>query len=351
MTVDIRVAQNDDAKEWDAVNSKSQHGTIFHQWDCLKIIEKHTNTTLYPLIGMKGSNSIGIIPLFFQKKGPIRMVFSPPPHAALFYLGPVMAEYDTLKQEKREIIYLDFQHSIEHFIIHELRAQYILISLSPGIQDPRPFTWSGYSFEPQYDYVIDLTLNRDALFQNLGKKQRQNVSRAKKRGITMELGGRKEYEEILDLMDIRYAQQGKIVPPSREYLLDIYDLYEDNMKIFVGKVNNETITGSIDFQYNSTHYSWIGSPKPKGTITPSPNDLLIWESVCYAQETGMKYYITMNAAGNKRLHSYFASKFNPALKVHFSLKKHSYLTGILEKVYTNITKPLDGIVKNINFEE
>ncbi len=147
-------------------------------------------------------------------------------------------------------------------------------------------------------------------------------------------------------MEIRYAQQGKNITISREYFLDLYDEYKDNLKIFIAKVDGKIVTGSIDFQYRNTHFSWIGNPKPKNRISPSPNDLIIWESVRYAFEQGLRYYVTMNAAGDKRLHSYYASKFDPELKPHFSLKKHSSLTGILEKGYTNITKPLKGVVKH-----
>ena len=101
------------------------------------------------------------------------------------------------------------------------------------------------------------------LLQTLDKKGRQNLNHAKKRGITVEIGGKKEYEKILDLMDIRYAQQGKNVMESREYFLDLYDAYKDIMKIFIAKVEGEIVTGSIDLQYRDTHYSWIGNPKPK----------------------------------------------------------------------------------------
>jgi hypothetical protein len=346
MTIEIRIAQNNEVKEWDEINSKSPHGTLFHQWDWLKITEKHTHTKLYPLIGMKGNTPIGIFPLFFQKKGPVRMVFSPPPHAALFYLGPVLAGYDTLNQEKREINYLGFQNSVENFIKNDLKANYISISLPPGLQDPRPFTWSGYSFEPQYDYLIDLSIGLDSLLETLDKKGRQNLNHAKKNGVTVEIGGEKEYNKILDLMDIRYAQQGKDVTVSREYFLNIYEVFKEYLKIFVAVLDGKVVTGSIDFQYRNSHYSWIGNPKPKIRISPSPNDLLIWESVRYACEQGFRYYITMNAAGDKRLHSYYASKFDPDLRAHFTVKKHSYLTGLLEKGYTNITKPLKGKVKH-----
>lgn len=349
MTVEIRIAQQDDEEEWDTIVSKSPQGTLFHSWNWLKITEKHTNTTLYPLIVIKGSSPVGVFPLFFQKKGPVRMVFSPPPHAALFYLGPVIAGYDPSQREKWENIYSDFQSSVENFIINEIKANYISISLSPALQDPRPFTWSGYSVSVYYDYVTDLSIGPDALLLTLDKKQRQNLNRAKKRGILVEIGGKTEYEAILDLMEIRYAQQGKIVTVSRDYYLDIYDAFKQNLKIFVAKVDGEVVTGNIDFQYRDTHYSWIGNPKPKKPISPSPNDLLIWESVRYAHEQGFRFYVTMNAAGNKRYHSYYASKFNPELKVHFSVKKSSFLTGILENAYSDILKPLKGRVKNFRF--
>jgi len=345
MTVEIHIAQNDDAKEWDLIVSNSPHGTLFHQWEWLKITEKHTQSQLFPLIGFKGSTPVGVFPLFFQKKGPIKMVFSPPPHAALLYLGPVMAGSDTLKQEKREINYIEFQKSVDTFIKNDLKPHYISISLSPALQDPRPFGWSGYSVEFNFDYSVDLSHSYDELLQRLDKKQRQNLNRAKKRGITAEVGGEKEYEKILDLMDIRYAQQGKNITESKAYFSDIYDEYKDNINVFVARLDGEIVTGSIDLKYRDTNSSWIGNPKPKKTMAPSPNDLLICESVRIAQEQGFRHYVTMNAASDKRLHSYYVSKFDPELKAHFTVKKRSFLAEILETGYSDLIKPLKRRIK------
>jgi len=342
MTVEIRIANNDDGKEWNAFISESPHGTLFHTWEWLKIAEKHTNMKLYPLIGIKHGAPIGVFPLFFQKKGPVHMVFSPPPHGALFYLGPVMTGYDTLKQSTLEKNYSEFQNSCETFIKNDLKAHYISISLPPTMKDSRPFFWSGYTIELYHDYVIDLSKGFDYLLQTYDKKQRQNLNRCKKRGITVEIGGKKELQKIHNMMEIRYAQQGKIETASKDYFLDIYDAYNDKLKIFVAKIDNDIVTGSIDFQYRDTHYSWIGTPKSENHVSPSPNDLLIAESVRYACEQGCKYYVTMSAAGNKRLHSYYASKFNPELSVRFGATKKTFVAGIVEKCYTDIIKPSYG---------
>jgi hypothetical protein len=50
-------------------------------------------------------------------------------------------------------------------------------------------------------------------------------------------------------------------------------------------------------------------------------------------------------------HSYYASKFDPELKVYFSMKKNTFFAGILEKGYTHIIKPLDGRIKHIRSEK
>jgi hypothetical protein len=346
MTVEIRIANNSDAEEWDRIISGSPHGTLFHHWNWLKITEKHTRSTLYPLIGIKNGIPVGVIPIFFQKKGSVRMVFSPPPHAALFYLGPVLTGYDSLTQEKWEHRYVDFQNSVEHFIINDLRANYISISLSPALQDSRPFSWSGYTIEPNFDYKVDLTQGIDILYNSLNNRQRADLKKAKEMGMIVERGAKKEFDTILDLMDIRYEQQAKIVTTSRDYLSDIYDTYHNNLKIFVVKIGDEIVTGAIRLNFRDTLYGWIGNPKPKNRISPSPNHLLFWETVRFASEHEFKNYITMSAAGNKRLHEYYAARFNPELKIRYVATKKSLLAGLSEKGYKNILKPLRGGIKH-----
>jgi predicted N-acyltransferase len=152
-------------------------------------------------------------------------------------------------------------------------------------------------------------------------------------------------------MDIRYEQQAKIVTTSRDYLSDIYDTYNHNLKIFVVIMGDEIVTGAIRLNFRDTLYGWIGNPKPKNRLSPSPNHLLFWETVRYASEHEFKNYITMSAAGNKRLHEYYAARFNPELKIRYVATKKSFLAGISEKGYKNFLKPLRGRIKLLISEE
>ncbi|WFN35122.1 GNAT family N-acetyltransferase [Methanogenium sp. S4BF] len=254
-----------------------------------------------------------------------------------------------MQQSRREHIYCSFLEGINDYIKRNLHAQYVQVFLPPKLCDPRPFTWSGYTVKPEYNYVTDLSPGADYLIQSLPKKKRQDISRAYKRGITVEMGGKEELEVIYNLMVDRYREQGRSVLVPKEYLFEIYDAYCDQIKIFVTKYEGEIATGLIDVLYNNSLYSWIGNPKPLTEISPSPNDLLLWEEIQYCCEHGFTSYVTMGAAGNERLHTYYSSKFNPDLDIRFSAKKCSSIIGCFESAYANAYKPAKSYIKKSGF--
>ena len=345
MTLEIRHAKKIDAQDWDSIIDRSSYGTIFHHWDWLDITQKYTGTTLIPLMVTKGENPVGVFPLFLKKRGIYRTVFSPPPHSGLFYLGPVLIDDGDQKQDHREMRFQDFHRAIEKVIREEIRPNYISIALPPGLTDPRSYTWSGYSVEPRYDYSTDLTLGEEILYSALSKKQRQDINRSQKRGVSVELGGKEEYVEILDLMESRYREQEKPTTIPRGYLLDLYERYKENMVIFAARYREETITGLIDLQYRNSISSWIGNPRPRmSENVGSPNLFVGWEAIKQGCRSGCTSYVTMSAAGNERLHGYYSSQFNPSLKIRFHAKKMTFAGQILEKGYIRIIKPLHSII-------
>jgi len=132
MTAEIERFSQKDASEWDALVSESDGGTLPHRWEWLRIIERHTASTLHPLVIRRDGAPIGIIPLFFQKHGVFRMVFSPPPSTSVFYLGPLVLNYGTLAQEKRECNYFDMMNLVGQYMATELRPDFTTLSLIPA---------------------------------------------------------------------------------------------------------------------------------------------------------------------------------------------------------------------------
>jgi len=345
MNVKICRADDGDADEWNRIADESPQGTIFHTWNWLKIAEKYSGFVLHPLIGYVKNDPVGLFPLFTRKRFGLNFVFSPPPHTALLYLGPALLSDTIPLQSRREMINSSFLDGVNDYINQELRAQYVQAFLPPKFSDPRPFTWSGYTVKPEYNYVSDLSPGAESLYQSLPKKKKQDIQRAQRRGITVEMGGKEELNAIYELMVERYREQGKSVLVPREYLFEILGTYPENLKIFVTYHEGEIVTGLIDIQDKDSLLSWIGNPKPLKSISPSPNDLLQWVEIQYCCQEGITSYVTMGAAGNERLHTYYSSKFNPHLDVRFSVKKCSPFMGCLESAYVNAGKPVKSFLK------
>jgi len=334
MAIDLELCV--DGKQWDELVENSSYGTIFHTWDFLKIIEKHTPSKLYPILGLKGTNPIGLYPLFYQKKGFLKLVFSPPPHVAIPYMGPIFINFEKLKQNKKESLFNQFQKEVDAYISNDLNPSYIHILTIPDFIDSRPFLWLNYNVTPKYNYVIDLSHGLDFVWKNLKKKLRQNICKEDKKGVVIRKGTEKDMQEIYSLLSERYKDQDKNTRVNSDYLISLYShFHPQNMKISVAEYEGEILGGLIDLYYKNKASSWIGNPKPKNTSIQS-TDLLQWEAIKRSYNTGCSSYEEVGA-NTQRLCRY-KSKFNPDLSINFSAKKTDLLASISEKTYNKLLR-------------
>jgi len=333
--MDIKLANESDSKEWDLIVENSPHGTIFHTWKWLKIVEKHTKTKLYPLIGLKGEEPIGIFPLFYYKKLFIKMVFSPPIKALLLYLGPIVVGHDKLKPSKVESNFIEFQKKVDEFIKLQFRANVIRIRTSPNLLDSRPFKWSGYEVEPLYTYMVDLDKGAEYVWkQQFDKQLRKNINKTISEGVSVDEGSKKDLDFLCSSLTRRFNEQSfKTSGFHEDYLSEIYDSFHaTNLKIFVAEYNGENIGGVTLLYYKNKASLWVGTPKIslKGIY---PNDLVVWESIKWACDNGFTKYEIMDSGSNPRLQQ-FKSKFNLNLSIWFSATKYS--PSVLEALEKNL---------------
>jgi hypothetical protein len=334
MLIELKVAKESDARLWDKVVESSPFGTIFHTWRCLKIIEKYSKTELYPLIVERDSVPIGCVPLFYQKKLWMKLLFSPPPHAALQRLGPLLPDDEGprgCRKYRKESDTIEFQKKVHEFIVSAIKPDYLTLSCA-YLQDSRCYIWNGYDVRPTYNYIFRLDDELDKIWSGIKRNTRQDIQRAQKRGLSFREGGKEDMLSIYDLLLERYAQQKKTVREPKEYLLEMYEAFHpDNLRVFVVEHKGNVITGSIDVYYDHRVISWIGNPK----AVEHANDLLTWECLRWSHDHGFRYYQIMGVAGNERLYSFY-SKFNPDMVVSFSAKRYSsfvskLLSDIVEK--------------------
>ena len=333
MRIELEIAKDD--KEWNELIKKSPHGSIFHTWKWLKISEKYTNTKLYPIIGYKGEEPIGIFPIFYKKKYFIRMAFSPPPHTGVTYLGLLLINYNKLKESKRLSYLIEFHKFVDEFICKELNCNYILITTPPNFIDARPFKWTNYTLDPIYNYRIYLSVGLDKVWENFKPELRSHIKRTNKRGVKVEFGDINDLKFIYESLVWRYKEQGRSIKVKFDYLKEIYENYKKYMKIFISKFNDEPIGGIVVTAFNGVVSYWIGGAKAK-LKGLSPNDLAQWEAIKWAYENGFKYYEEIGA-GTENL-SHFKAKYNPELTICFTAKKSSALSSLIEKIYMKMKK-------------
>ncbi|MGB8892616.1 MAG: GNAT family N-acetyltransferase [Methanoregula sp.] len=342
MVLTLKILDISKEKDWDELVSFSKHGTIFHLISWLRIAAEQSGTELMPCMFYKGTQLVAIYPIFIQKHGLARVALSPPPRSYMIYLGPVISDYDSLKQDKKERLYFQIQQEMDKFIFNIKKCKYARIQSSPGILDSRPLNWLDYDIEPYYTYRIDLSGGVDRVWNKFNRKLRVEINKAVRDGVTVRKGGSDDLIYIHDALSTRYQQQGLKSINYKNYLQSLYKEFQKNMKIFVAEYQGQRVGGTINLFFKDVMYLWVGIPK-SDLVGISPNAVIQWEAIKWAHANGIGIYEEMDAGHDPRLR-YFKSKFNPDLEIWYSATKYSSFSY-------RIGKELFDLARKINFQK
>jgi len=322
MTLTITTLDSTKEKAWDDLVFSSSFGTLFHTVDWLKLVQKQTNADYLPLMFYKGTQLVAIYPVFVQQQGPVKVGLSPPSRSYMLYLGPVIGDYESMKQDKKESTYIQVQQEMDNYIFKTKGCKFARIRSSPGLYDSRPLRWSGYTIDPFYTYRINLTNGIDYVWDHFDKSVRRMINQSQQEGVTVRTGDKEDLEFIHDSLYKRYIEQGLKPTDNKKYLFTIYQkFYPDNLKIFVAEYKGQRISGCFYLCFKNIMYFWVGLPKTD-LVGLSPNDLIQWEAIKWAQSNGLEYFELMDAGDDPRLR-HFKSKYNPELVIWYSAIKYS----------------------------
>jgi len=222
MALILKILDSTNEKAWDDLVISSPQGTLFHTREWLRLAAEQSGTELMPCMLYKGSQLVAIYPIFIQHQGPALLALSPPSRAYMLYLGPVIADYESLKQDKKESTYIQIQQEMDNFIFNIKGCKYARIRSSPGLYDSRPLRWSDYTVEPYYTYRIDLSKGVDIVWERFDRKLRVEINKAIRDGVTVRIGDKEDLEYIHDSLYARYQQQGLRPVNYKKYLLALY---------------------------------------------------------------------------------------------------------------------------------
>jgi len=321
--MDVRIARDSDEDLWDSMVARSPHGTIWHTWKWLKLLERYSvlkkagiaaKAHLEPLILTVRGRPVGICPLFFYRIMGLTYCYSPLSQEDTHYLGPLFPELLETGERAAQVFFLDASREIDRFIRKIRRSSFVHISSSPGIDDCRPFRWAGYSIEPRYTYYIDLSSGTDAIWKGFKKELRYSIEKARKEGIAVAEGGKEDAYHIWELL----RKRNRVKFP-KEFIGSACDAFlPDRIKIFVARKGPERLSGVILLLYRNKASLWIGPPKLPGMIL---NELVIWESIAWAAAHGYRVFEIVGADDYPLFT--FKRKFNGKLVQFFHMNWYS----------------------------
>lgn len=321
-----------DGQIWDEFVDESPYGLLFHRWDFLKVVERHTGYQLRSYGVYKGEKLLGLFPLYYRKSGGVRMLFSPPPKTGIYYMGFVLSkEYDGLKQSKKERELGYFSDEMEEKI-EETSPDYLLINTVPSFKDARFFKWSNYSVEPNYTYTINLDGSVEEIWSSFNRYLRKDINSAESTGLT--LGSAEDISAFYSMLNRRYKEQGLADPLiSQDYLKDLFEAYPDNIKMYyIYDKGGEILSAFATLEYKDRCQGWMGLMRATGHA----NEFLIWNMIKLSKAKNFKNFEIIGA--NVKNQCPFKSKFNPELEMNYIISKKNMLGNMAEWAYVNLIK-------------
>lgn len=330
----MAVMMINDKALWDKFVDESPYGLLFHKWDFLHIIEKHTGCQLLTYGIYKGNLLIAVFPLFYKKIMGLKTLFSPPPMSSVPYLGFVMyRDYDNFRRDRKEE-YLSIVADDINSEIENLSPNYVFISLDKSNFDPRPFIWRGYDQNTHYTYVIDLNRGLDDIWNSFSSVLRNKIKKGRK--LELEILPDRNASIVYSMMKERYREKGmNSAILSSQYLQDLLESFPEELKCYSVYVKGSEKPLQTNLIYNYKRcILWIGGVSSGKLI--GVNDYFVWEMINKAKAAGFGELEYLGANVKNLCKNRCA--YNPALEMSFSLCKKDMCGNWGEWLYRNFLK-------------
>lgn len=335
MSIEVRKAMKEDRERWNQVVDRSNQASPFHRYEALELIEEYSGMEFHPLIGFKGQQPVGVLPVFEQAMGPLTLALSPPDDFEIFYLGVALANPPELKQRKVERRNRQFVAGAIEWIDRALDPDLTHIRTVDQYTDLRPLKDQGFDVTPYYTYVVDLDRDEKDVLMDFSGDARSNVRDAEDTDVDYEItvGGADACKRIIDRVDERLEDldvQYELMPA---FAHDLYERLPDGaVRPYECYVEDEAVGGVLVLESGNTTYGWQGGTKYRGEL--AINDVLDWHIMRDAMDRGMERYDLYGA--NLGRTGDYKSKFGPDLVPNYSAIRRSPRAKVLSEMRSQL---------------
>ncbi len=321
MTVELL----EDKKRWDQFVETSPQGLLFHKWDFLKTVERHSRYRFVPYCVYSGEELRCIFPFFVVRHRVMTFMLSPPPRAQIPYLGPVFdPSLQTLKANGKEKILNQVTDELCREI-DRIAPNLVWFATVPNFLDVRSFIWKNFSANLGFTYTIDLEKSLDEIWASFTRHCRQYTTQFS--AHSPEIHQTNDVSALLDIWRPRFPELGIEVPLlSDSYLKELVAAFPQDVTVYNLTINEKLATAAACCVMQKERYAiWIGLVNP--SKVRGVTEYLVWEVVKRAKSEGFKK-LDLGEPGPAR----FKSKFDPVLEPFCYVSKSDALAKIVPKL-------------------
>ncbi|NIA09538.1 MAG: peptidoglycan bridge formation glycyltransferase FemA/FemB family protein [Nitrospiraceae bacterium] len=184
---------------------------------------------------------------------------------------------------------------------------------------------SNYNASISYSgtYVINLTTPLEELSKNLNGKRRNQIRKATKEGVTVDITFNRTLFEKWWKIYIETSQRGKFVPQKKELILDL--LLSKCCKLFTAWASDLLLAGNI-IVANNYPFWWLGASS-RGYAKYNAPSLLQWKIIEWAKEQNYPCYDLGGAAldanhGPTRFKKQFGGELKKYIRYEIYIKPY-----------------------------
>jgi lipid II:glycine glycyltransferase (peptidoglycan interpeptide bridge formation enzyme) len=140
--------------------------------------------------------------------------------------------------------------------------------------------------------VLDLSRDIDILFGEVRKSRRNEIRRGKRAGTTVRMGTREDIPLFVDLVARHCTRLGvRSNMPGGGFAQSLWDHLQSRgqVHLFVAEAQHQAVGALMILTVGPWARAWrMGWTGAHGEGFPT--QVLLWESICWAQERGFRYY-------------------------------------------------------------
>lgn len=268
----IKLATDNDEMKWDSFVSSHKNASPYHRFAWKKAIEKsYSHKCFYLIAEDDGENLLGILP---------SVLITPPLVTGQLCSLPFCDRGEALginSEVEQELIHKAHEIAISNNSIYEYRA-------SGSLSDSEHLNSSH-----KVSMLLKLPESSERLLQSFTSKLRSQIRKAKKNGLTYEIG--QSGDLINDFYHVLTINMRDLGSPthSKKWFEEIQQNYKENMIISIVRLNDEAIGAGIVLLNGSVaSIPWASTIRKFNKL--SPNMLLYWSFLKYASDNGYDFF-------------------------------------------------------------